>query len=296
MRVLVAYDGSESADQAIDLVAGVAWPPASEVRIVTAHQLILPGEIVDAGLMEEIIEAEQGEAERLATRAHRRVERPGLVAVSEVTAGRPASVIHEAAERFGADLLVVGSRGLGPFTSALLGSVSEELVDHAPCPVLVARGLSLGRILLADDGSRDAGAAAALLTGWPILRDSQVRVVTVAETGGQAGSPAPATAGSGTMESAAPNARRLVGSGREVAEQIAQATADRLRGAGFVVDTEVRQGDPAEAIIAASHAWPADLIAIGSRGQTGLARLLRGSVARKVLLHAGCSVLIERER
>lgn len=272
MRVLVAYDGSDSADQAIDLVTGVAWPATSEVRIVTAYQLVFPGEIVDGGLVEEIFEDERAEAERLSSSAHRRVERPGLVTRSEVIAGRPASVILEVARAFAADLLVVGSRGRGPFTSALLGSVSEELVDHARCPVLVTRGSSLRRVLLADDGSPDARSAAALVAGWPILRESQFRVVTVAETRSEAGSPL------------------------EVAERIAQASADRLRGAGLAADTEVRQGDPAEAIVAAAGAWPADLIVIGTRGQTGLTRLLHGSVARKVLLHAGCSVLIERER
>lgn len=276
MRVLVAYDGSDSSDQAVDLVASIAWPAASEMRIVTAHPLMFPtsgpGEIVDASSVQAIFEAERSEAERLATSARRRLERPGLVAVSEVTAGRPASLILEAAERFKADLVVVGSRGRGPFTSALLGSVSEELVDHAPCPVLVTRGSTLRRILLADDGSPDTRSAAALVAGWPILRDSQFRVVTVAETRSEAGSPL------------------------EVAERIARASADRLRGAGLAADTEIRQGDPAEAIVAAAGAWPADVIVIGTRGQTGLTRLLHGSVARKVLLHAGCSVLIERER
>jgi hypothetical protein len=97
IRVLVAYDGSDSSDQAVELVASVSWPAASEVRVVTAHPLMFPtsgpGEIVDAGSVQAIFDAERSEAERLATSAQRGVERPGLVAVSDercqAHSGRP---------------------------------------------------------------------------------------------------------------------------------------------------------------------------------------------------------------
>jgi nucleotide-binding universal stress UspA family protein len=52
--------------------------------------------------------------------------------------GSPARVLLDAAR--GAQLLVVGSRGLGGFTEAPLGSVSQHCVDHAPCPVVIIRG------------------------------------------------------------------------------------------------------------------------------------------------------------
>jgi nucleotide-binding universal stress UspA family protein len=57
---------------------------------------------------------------------------------TQVTEGNPAQVLLDAAA--GADLLVVGSRGHGGFTEALLGSVSQHCVHHAPCPVVVIRG------------------------------------------------------------------------------------------------------------------------------------------------------------
>src|SRR3990172_6753722 len=58
---------------------------------------------------------------------------------SAVIRGRAATAIVEEARRFGADLVIVGSRGHGALEEMLLGSVSAEGVDHAPCPVLEIR-------------------------------------------------------------------------------------------------------------------------------------------------------------
>ena len=73
------------------------------------------------------------------------------------------------------------------------------------------------------------------------------------------------------------------------------AAATRLHAAGFTVTPLIRQGDPAHEIVAEAKAREAGLIVVGTRGQTGLQRLILGSVARNVLLHAPCSVLVVRE-
>jgi nucleotide-binding universal stress UspA family protein len=289
VRILVGYDGSAPGDQALRLVTGLAWPAASECRIVvgsgTPFATYAPGMVADAGTLQTIYDAQQEEAERLATAASRRVDRPGLDATWEVGFGRPANTILDAADRFGPDLLVVGSRGLGPLTSALLGSVSEELVDHAPCPVLVARGSELRRVVLAEDGSPDALAAGTLLLRWPIFGASRIRVISVSEVPALPDLP---------TKTAAIAGHRVAQEAFATTDELARTTTDRLVRAGLHADTSVRQGDPAAEILAAAGDWSADLIIIGTRGQTGLTRLLHGSVARKVLEHAHCSVLVER--
>src|SRR5450759_3941693 len=291
MRVLIGYDGSESADQAVTLAAGLAWPAGTECRILTACGPVLatyqPGMFVDAATLQSIYDAQQQDAERLALAASERIDRPDLSVATEVVFGRPATSILDVADRLAPDLLVVGSRGLGPLTSALLGSVSEELVDHAPCPVLVARGIELRRIVLAEDGSPDARAASTLLLRWPIFRGCEVRVVSVAEIPDLRKT---------TTEPAGTAAQRVAQKALATADEVARTTADRLSRAGLSADTSVRQGDPTAEILAAAGDWSADLIIIGTRGQTGLTRLLHGSVARKILEHARCSVLIERRR
>lgn len=291
MRMLVGYDGSASADQALALVAGLAWPAPSECRIVVACGMQIetyaPNMVADAATLQTIYDGQQEQAEQLATAASERIARPGLAATWEVGFGWPANTILNVADRFDPDLLVVGSRGLGPFTSALLGSVSEELVDHAPCPVLVARGTELRRVVLAEDGSPDAQAASTLLLRWPIFRGCEVRVVSVAEIPDLRKT---------TTEPAGAAVQRVAQKALATADEVARTTADRLSRAGLSADTSVRQGDPTAEILAAAGDWSADLIIIGTRGQTGLTRLLHGSVARTILEHARCSVLIERRR
>ena len=68
-----------------------------------------------------------------------------------------------------------------------------------------------------------------------------------------------------------------------------------LRAAGLSAEADRREGDAATEILAAAVVSEADLIVIGSHGRTGLARLVLGSVARNVLQHATCSVLIVHE-
>jgi nucleotide-binding universal stress UspA family protein len=78
-------------------------------------------------------------------------------------------------------------------------------------------------------------------------------------------------------------------------EEVAQRGADELARAGISAGVELREGDPADQLIRAAQATGADLIVVGSRGLSTLPRLVIGSVARKVLLHAPQSVLVVRE-
>ena len=82
--------------------------------------------------------------------------------------------------------------------------------------------------------------------------------------------------------------------GRERAHQTVIARATGLKARSRAIKAGVRLGDAADQILASAHEFAADLIVVGSRGQTGLARFFAGSVARRILLSAKCSVLIAR--
>ena len=175
----------------------------------------------------------------------------------------------------------------------LLGSVSAEVVDHAPCPVLVARDERLGAVILADDGSPHARAAEAVVTAWPLFSGLPITVATVVEDGFPFAS---AVAPLHYTETMTGYVAALEAERRTTAQECEAAAAGRLRKAGFDATAEVREGDPGR--ISSSPALASTgpgLIVVGTRGQSGQRRLILGSVARKVLLHAPCSVLVVRE-
>jgi nucleotide-binding universal stress UspA family protein len=298
MRILLATDGSRAADQARDLVAALPWREGGRVRIVSvaptrADLLGVPWTVdvqPDADRIEDESLRVHREALETAEREIRSA-RSDIVIEAILVRGRPGSVIVEEARSMPADLVVVGHRGHGRWESMLLGSVSSEVVDHAPCPVLVARDERLGPIVFADDGSPSARLAESVLTRWPMFAGLPVTVVTVAPDGFPYAASLAPMAYPGVIEQYAETAQEL----ERIAREENTAAAGRLRAAGFVATDFLREGDPAHEIVAVARERSAGLIVVGSRGQTGLRRLILGSVARNVLLHAPCSVLVVRE-
>lgn len=295
LRALVAIDGSEPAGLAVDLVAGVAWPKGSEILVVEAVET---GAALFGGPWPALamVQTEQIEADIRAV-AHRNVDaarerliQPGVSVETEVLTGRPATKIVERARSMPADLIVVGSRGHGTIESMLLGSVSAEVVDHAPSPVLVARGRRIERIVLGWDGSTCAARAADLLRTWPIFTGSHVRVVSVADVEIPWWSGFPET---GSPE-LVPVYVDAANASRRRHQELAVEMVTLLQGTGLAAEADRREGDAATEILAAAAASNADVIVMGTHGRTGLKRLVLGSVARNVLQHATCSVLVVR--
>jgi nucleotide-binding universal stress UspA family protein len=208
-----------------------------------------------------------------------------------VARGRAGSAIVEKAEQVGADAIVVGSRGHGTIGSMLLGSVSAEVTDHAHCPVLVARSPRLTRVVFGTDGSEFARSAERVIETWPIFGRAAIEVVSVANLG------VPWTSSLALSTSAA-SPEEMLEAGRSIVaayQGIADEAAARLSAAGLRATPRVLQGDPAAELIRVVQEDQADLIVVGTHGRTGLRRLLAGSVARNVMLHAPCSVMVVRE-
>ena len=290
MRIVMGVDGSDSSRAAVELVAGTSWPPETKVRLVGAFESPSartdlaappPDRSTDDDLQQTLFDTLRGVSEPL--------RRRGLDTETVVARGRAAEVLLAEAEDLPADLIVVGNRGLGTAASVLLGSVSATLVDHAECPVLVARGPRISRILIATDGSRSSEAIPAALAAWDVFQDLPIEVVCVAPPTRRGGGAtmAPMVAG---WES------QLVDASHEVDRYLVMADemAARLVAAGMRANSSVRRGEAAAEIETAALDLGADLIITGSRGLGGLQRLLLGSVAHRVLLHSQCSVLVMR--
>ncbi len=296
MRILFATDGSGSADRARDLLGRLPWPDGTRFCVVSAlesrGELFIAPWMMPAGEALDSVESEYlRHADVTLDDAVRVLEGPGRAVERITLRGRPASAIVEEARTWKADLLVLGSRGHGPIASMMLGSVSAEVVDHAPCRVLVVRGEAVDSIVFAEDGSPGAANAAHALRTWPVFRGFPVDVVSVVET------PLAPIAGmvAGLADEVMLTYAKDVENARERTRALAARSADELRTAGLVATPHLLEGDPAHEIVEFARARPGSLVAVGTRGHGGLTRLVLGSVARNVLHHAPNSVLVVRE-
>jgi len=136
--VIAAFDGSEPAERALAWAAEDARLRGGRLRIVTAWEtpsLVYSYGYVPTMVLPEIDEQAENAAKELLAKAAESLG--GAEVETAALRGNPAEVLLEAAKE--ADLLVVGSRGRGGFAGLLLGSVSEQCVRHAPCPVTIVR-------------------------------------------------------------------------------------------------------------------------------------------------------------
>lgn len=290
MRLVLALDGSAGAATARQLLGALPWPAPTTVRAVRIIEPIydvfgLPA--VDIGPSGAFVPAfEEVRAELVEEIAG--LARDGLILEPDVVVGRPASVIVDAARSDGADAIVMGSRGRGPMATMVLGSVSAEVVGHAPCPVIVARRPTMGNVMVAVDGSDTTDRVVQAVIGLGCFAGQRLEVVAVAP------SPVP---GPGVMLGAGYGMsvawfEESVQAAREAMATTATEVAATLEAAGFEVSWSVPLGDPASTLVDHAASSHADAIVVGTHGRTGIDRLLMGSVARNVLLHAHTTVVV----
>lgn len=149
MKILIATDGTDYSKAAIEALANVvANPETTTFKIVSSVEFpaMMPtnGFIgASADYYGEVEKAGHEQAKESAEQAETQIRSLFPIATLDITAevirGSPQRVLVEKAAEWGADLIVVGSHGYGFWSRALLGSVSNSVVHHAPCSVLVVR-------------------------------------------------------------------------------------------------------------------------------------------------------------
>lgn len=137
-RILLAIDGSDHALRAATLAGNLARSEKS----VSLHMLTV-FESVPSYLGEKeqqtLIAAHMKESERVIAEGLARIGVLGAKVETEILSGSPAESIIEVAKDRKVDVVVMGSRGLGRIAGVLLGSQSQKVATHAPCPVLIVR-------------------------------------------------------------------------------------------------------------------------------------------------------------
>lgn len=279
-RVVVGVDGSDNGNKALAWAARHARRRGAQLDIVLSWQA--PGGAVTPMGMAYVpppLEAIKADAEKRLQRSLAGCDLDEIDHTATIAERDAASLLCETAE--GADLLVVGSRGLGGFKGLILGSVSARCANESPCPVAIVPadwddpGRDVhGVISIGVDGSANANAAVRWADAWA-PEDSFLRLVcawTVA---------APYDRVVPEMDEV-----RM----REIAEHTAERAADLVASHDHVADA-VRM----DARLALAHeASLADVIVVGARGRRGLTRLLLGSVASSVAHHVQVPTVIVR--
>lgn len=297
MRILFATDGSDAAGAARRFLDALRLPEGSAVRAVAVIPLLYPAMAPSVEptvgswvAMEPLLEAEEGMMRDALAQAEQGLARPGLEVSTHLRRGDPAHAILQEAEEWGAELVVVGSRGLSGLDSLLLGSVARNVAKHCPRPVLVARapGHAFHSAILATDGSAHAGDAARFAARLPLPEQAEWTALHVVRPP-RLHSLLPERRGDHGDVATEIDQRQ-----RAEAEAVVQRAAAELNAAGATVRTAVRDGDPAAEIVKCAQEHHADLIVAGSRGVSPIEALLVGSVADRLLKEAHCSVLLVR--
>ena len=300
-KILLATDGSEEAALAARTAVDIAQKTDSELHVVYVGSSLEyvgmgPPQIADipAPAQEQL----SAEARELLDAEVEQVKAAGgTVAQAHLGIGAPGREIVELAEKLNVGLIVIGSRGRGGIRRALMGGVSDSVVRHAHCPVLVVRGGESGRavllskkILLATDGSEDAVLAARTAAGLAQKMGSELHAVYVRprivphHPGYYVGPE--------VEEHAQQKEQKMLDA---EAQTLLDAQAEEVRAAGGnVARAHLRVGRSDEEIIALAEEIGAGLIAMGSRGRGGIRRTLMGSVSDSVVRHAHCPVMVVR--
>jgi len=139
-KIAVALDGSESAQQAFDVALQLAEAEKAEIGVCSVvDPIVIAGTAPPSPAMNLVIRDMEIDARRIVTNAIEAAQRRGVAASGQTRSGVPPFEFLNYAERFNADLIVMGTHGRRGFAHFLMGSVAEIVLRESKIPVLIVR-------------------------------------------------------------------------------------------------------------------------------------------------------------
>ena len=302
--ILIGFDGSDDAENAVRAAGNLLTPRRAIVAYVwdSLAELLLHTDMNDLnGMMREAAEEVDAEgareAELIAERGAEIAEEAGFEVVPTVASGKPKAwpILLELADRHRAAAIVVGSRGLGCVKSALLGSVSSGVLDHAHLPVLIVPPLeelqAPGPVVIGYDGSEHARAAVEAAGRLLEVRECILQTAWISYA-----AVAPAATAGAPVAVVTKAAEEIDRGLRERAQTTAHEGSRLAVAQGLEVQAGAVEADPNvwRTLIDTAHAHRAAAVVVGSRGGSAVGAVLTGSVSRALVHHAPAPVLVVR--
>jgi nucleotide-binding universal stress UspA family protein len=292
MSILVGVDGSEHADHALAWALREAALRSAQVEVINAFRVReLAGPFNRPEPHDEERAAARGVVEEALERVGSTARDVEITATAVTGRGAAESILHHGRH---ADLIVMGSRGLGGFPGLLLGSVSQQVAAHAHVPVAVIPANvdmtddsdGTTSIVVGVDGSKSSVLALRWAVDEARLRDVPLTAVYVYRSLRE-GSPFDAYAG---IEEKQIDELERQG-GRTALGKLDRLLADAGDLSDVKVEREVDPGSPAK-VLTSDAADESTLLVVGSRGHGGFSGLLLGSVSQQCLHHAKGPVVV----
>jgi len=310
--MLLVVDGSSYSDMATRMVAALRLPSRTAVTVLTVvpETTFLGGITLDAirgtsQARKKAREEQQQKATELLQGTAQALAESKLEVETMVHWGNPAELILWEAEERSASLIVMGAKGLTDPLAFRLGSVAQTVMKHARASVLLVRQkpatteqvmrarketATIKRVLLATDGSKCSDVVNQFLVELPLSRQCEVIVITALQSHLMAWVKTPTLDFQTNQELLA----RLQAAEEAEARKITAKAEKQFQTKGYKTASVVIRGGAGESILAAAKEYKPDIIALGSRGLSGIESLLLGSVAERIARYADCSVLIGR--
>jgi nucleotide-binding universal stress UspA family protein len=303
MRILIAYDGSSSADEALEDLRFAGLPPEADAVVLSVAEQWLP-QLIDAADSDGTDEDPDvpsdaskglGEAATLGNHAKKKVESifPGWSVSAKALVGSPALEILTAAEETDADLIVAGSQGRTAVGRLLLGSISQKVLAEAKCSVRIGRAPERGHrngpvIIIGFDGSPGSDYAVEAVANRHWLGPCSIHLVTASDT-------LVPTAIGRFIPPIVKWVEEEVKTERETIRKLAEGAFLKLQNAGCDVNLNVRNGNPKQVIVEEAEKLGADCIFLGANSYSSkLERFLIGSTSTAVAARSHCSVEVIR--